>query len=75
MEFNTTEQLGHLPPKPPAGEGWTMCGSTPSAKVGGLSVFMYWQRPKAHQANVCGKCGAMAFLEGKCIGCGTILEN
>ncbi len=67
MEFATTVQVADLAPVPPGGDGW-MLGGSAAAYPG--TVYHYWQRPKEHQAKVCSQCRAMAFVEGKCVGCG-----
>ena len=75
MEYWTIEQLAYLPPVPPEGKGWSLGGVVPSPKPGGSSVYMYWQRPKVSTSRECRKCRAVAFANGKCIGCGTTLDN
>lgn len=80
MEFKVTTQPMPDIPKPPEGEGWMLGSSVvePEAAMR-LSpipwVFHYWQRPKSHEAKVCQNCPSMAFVEGKCLGCGTALES
>lgn len=74
MEFETTMQPGSDAPRPPPGEGWHHTGAA-NARYGQTTdrVFHYWQRPTP--TKFCGKCGSTAFIEGKCVGCVTPLEN
>ena len=72
MEFKTTQQAARLDPSPPEGEGWKFAGAV---NFGSDNAHMYWQRPKKTVVQECRKCKAVAFTDGKCVGCGTTLEN
>ncbi len=73
MEFKATSQQIGTTPEPPEGEGWMLGGSSglPLASL----VYHYWQRPVKYKRKVCSRCNAMAFKNGKCVGCGTALKD
>ena len=80
MEFKTTERLVYADPQPPEGKGWRLASSAPMppdfAAQGIPIVCHYWQRLKsAGGTRGCTKCPAIAFVDGKCLGCGTPQES
>ena len=56
-------------PVEPDGDGWRMTGSAASEVGGSLMLFWFWARPVT--SDPCLKCRAIAFKDGRCVGCGT----
>lgn len=80
MEFATTSSdQASADPVPPEGDGWMLAGVVGEqfppppgfAQPPYTVVHFYWQRETQARTRTCAKCKAVAFKDGKCIGCGT----